>query len=255
MRIIRLIILIVVLAVGGCVSRQPGMTQISTIDALLAGDYNGHMTLEQLLGYGDFGLGTFDRLDGEMLIWQGVVYQIRADGKVYFPPLTTKVPFATVVRFANPEIHAVRNMSLAELYHHLDMLFPDQNQFYAIRVHGDFKYVATRSVPAQSHPYPPLKEVSQETFRIGSTRGNLIGFRCPPFARGINVPGYHFHFLDADKESGGHVLDLHLIHGTAEVLSCRTFYLILPEDRSTQQMLDLSKDRSGELRKVEMHRE
>jgi acetolactate decarboxylase len=38
--------------------------------------------------------------------------------------------------------------------------------------------------------------------------GILIGFRFPAAASSVNVPGWHFHFLSADKTRGGHVLSL-----------------------------------------------
>ena len=58
------------------------LTQVSTIDALLAGAYDGVMNTSEFKNYGNFGLGTFDKLDGEMIVLNGDVYQARYDGKV-----------------------------------------------------------------------------------------------------------------------------------------------------------------------------
>ena len=54
--------------------------QTSTMGALLDGVYDGDVTIAELLRHGDFGLGTFNHLDGEMLVLDGVCYQLRGDG-------------------------------------------------------------------------------------------------------------------------------------------------------------------------------
>lgn len=40
--------------------------EITGLSALLQGDYDGEITYGELKKYGDFGLGTFNSLDGEM---------------------------------------------------------------------------------------------------------------------------------------------------------------------------------------------
>jgi acetolactate decarboxylase len=37
--------------------------------------------VRELLRHGDFGLGTFNRLDGEMLVNDGVCYQLRCSSR------------------------------------------------------------------------------------------------------------------------------------------------------------------------------
>lgn len=41
--------------------------QLSTINALLEGVFDGNMSYGQLKQHGDFGIGTFNGLDGEMI--------------------------------------------------------------------------------------------------------------------------------------------------------------------------------------------
>ena len=84
----------------GC-STTPGdrITQTSTIDALLAGVYDGEMSCRELLDHGNFGIGTFNRLDGEMIALDGKIYQVKSDGKVYTPETDIMTPFATVCAF------------------------------------------------------------------------------------------------------------------------------------------------------------
>ena len=54
--------------------------QTSTMGALLDGVYDGDVTIAELLTHGDFGLGTFNHLDGEMVVLDGVCHHLRSDG-------------------------------------------------------------------------------------------------------------------------------------------------------------------------------
>lgn len=231
------------------------ITQISTIDALLAGLYDGQMVIGKLMDHGDVGIGTFEALDGEMIVMGGRIYQVRADGKVYSPPLNLKTPFATVSRF-NPEktLTLEKDSDYEKLKKILDHKFPNQNIFYTIRLEGEFSYMKTRSVPAQKKPYPPLSKVTQNQpeFEMKNISGTIVGFRCPPYVKGINVPGYHLHFLSKDRKKGGHILNFTLEKATCQIDICNQYHLILPMDKKEFQQLDLSKDRSQELKKVEM---
>src|SRR5512147_942995 len=53
------------------------------IIALVEGFYVENTTMAAIKEHGDFGLGTFNYLDGEMVVLDGNVYQIRSDGDVY----------------------------------------------------------------------------------------------------------------------------------------------------------------------------
>ena len=136
--------------------------QTSTLSALLQGVYDGGMTYGQLREHGDFGLGTFNALDGEMIAFDGTFYQIRSDGCAYPVDDAQKTPFA-VVQFFEPEVHEKldQEMDYEQLRSCLQSILPTINFFYAIRVDGLFKYVKTRSVPRQTKPYPPLVEVTE----------------------------------------------------------------------------------------------
>ena len=247
-------ILLALAGLGGCAGSAPRdtVTQVSTIDALLAGAYDGQLSVRQLLQYGDTGIGTFDKLDGEMVLLDGVVYQVRADGKVYRPPLDLMTPFAAVVHFrADRSFPVARAMSFAQFEQAIDRRCPNKNTFYAIRARGTFARMKTRSVPAQKKPYPALVEVAkrQPVFEMTNVSGRLVGFRCPPFVKGINVPGYHLHFITDDQRAGGHVLDFAMKQGHVELDVCNRFVMLLPHGNGAP--LDLSKDRAAELEQVE----
>ncbi len=248
--------LLPVLLAGACASpRSDTITQVSTIDALLAGVYDGHLTLAELRTYGDFGLGTFDRLEGEMILLDGVFYQVKCDGRVYLPPLSTRTPFAAVTWFTVDYRETVDHpLDMAGLEEKIRGITPGANLFRAFRLRGEFSRVRTRSVPAQEKPYPPLAEVAavQPVFELEDVAGTLVGFLSPGFVRGVNVPGFHMHFIAEDLSGGGHVLAFELARGVLEADTVHDALLIhLPVTLEAFVAADLSPDRSEELERVE----
>ena len=168
------------LFLAGCLTSQAGrITQTSTIDALLAGAYDGQMGCGELLNYGNFGIGTFDKLDGEMTILNGKIYQVKSDGKVYTPAADIKTPFATVCDF-KPDIQfTIQSADYKKVESIIDAKVSNQNQFLAVEISGKFKHIKVRSVPAQHKPYPPLAEVAktQPVFEMNDITGTIAGFR------------------------------------------------------------------------------
>jgi len=228
--------------------------QTSTIDALLAGVYDGDLTLGQLKKHGDFGLGTFDHLDGEMILLDGNIYQVKADGKVYTPALSSKTPFATVCEFTpNKTILIKEGTDYKSFEKLIDENISNKNLFYAIKITGQFKSMKTRSVPPQQKPYPPLLEATskQSVFNMENISGTIVGFRCPPYVNGINVPGYHLHFISSDNIRGGHVLNFETSKDICEIDILDRFFLQLSVNAKDFAKTDLSKDRTKELQGVE----
>ena len=194
--------------------------QTSTIEALLEGNYDGDVSFAELADRGDFGLGTLDALDGEMIALDGAFYQVKADGLAYQIDGQTRTPFAVVTFFEPGPPHALpAPIDFAGLCAGVDGLVGETGACCAVRVDGLFEHVKTRSVPRQHKPYPPLVEVveDQPTFDLHDARGSLVGFRFPDHARGLNVPGYHFHFITDDRTAGGHVLGCRLTRGELRV--------------------------------------
>jgi acetolactate decarboxylase len=194
--------------------------QTSTIDALLEGNYDGDVSFAELADRGDFGLGTLNALDGEMVALEGRFYQVRADGRAYAVGGRARTPFAVVTVF-EPDLSQTLSgrMDFGDLCEYLDGVVGDPATCCAVRVDAEFEYVKTRSVPRQRKPYPPLVEVveAQPTFELRDVTGSLVGFRFPSYAQGMNVAGYHFHFITADRSAGGHVLECRLTGGELRV--------------------------------------
>lgn len=206
--------------------------QISTIQALMEGVYDGATPVGGLKTRGDMGIGTFAGLDGEMVVLDGKAYQVKADGSVGIVPDELGTPFATVA-FARPQI--VKEIgplaSFADLENAIDAMLPSANLFYAVQVQGRFAYLKARSVPPQRKPYPKLTEVvkTQSVFEFRDTAGVLVGFRSPEFAKGLTVPGYHLHFLDTARSKGGHVLDCAVASARVEITVLPRWRVDLPE--------------------------
>jgi len=231
--------------------------QSSVITALMQGVFDGSMTYEELSSHGDFGLGTFNRLDGEMVELDGQFYQVKADGAVYPVNSSMKTPFAIVTYFTPDKemnFHASGNLpaNLTLLQRYLENQMPSKNIFYAIRIDGVFDYIKTRSVPAQVKPYPTLTEAikNQSIFEMFNQSGTVIGFWSPAFASGINLAGYHFHFLNDKRTAGGHVLDLRLKNASIAFDRTPEFFVNLPNETEFLQA-DLSGTNQGDLKKAE----
>ncbi len=251
-----LVVTFLSIAIYGCTNLQKNediVFQTSTISALLEGVYDGNVTYKDLKKHGDFGIGTFNNLDGEMIGLEGRFYQIKADGIAYSVLDSMKTPFA-VVTFFKPDkallLDKLANCKQLEQY--LDNLLPTKNIIYAFKIKGNFKYIKTRSVPKQSKPYPPLIEVvkDQPTFEFNNVTGTIAGFWFPDYMEGVNVPGYHFHFITEDRKAGGHILDCQLHNGRIEIDYLSELFMALPEN-SEFYNADLTKKKTGELENVE----
>jgi len=184
--------------------------QASTIGALLDGAFDGDLSFAELARHGDLGLGTLNGLDGEMIALNGEFFRADVDGAIHMVPPGAKTPFAVVTRFeAEIDERIEGALSHEQLLSRLDSLTPAGASSCAVRLDGRFDLVRARSVPRQSPPYRPLTEVvaDQHVFGLTDVAGTMLGFRFPAYAEGIEVSGYHLHFISDDRARGGHVLD------------------------------------------------
>ncbi len=230
--------------------------QVSTSAALVEGLYQGAVKVARLLSHGDFGLGTFIDLDGEMVVLNGACYQVSSDGAVSEVEGDRLIPYAVVTRFSAefsekpPEL-----ISFAELVAVCDQLRDSENVFYAFRVDGMFSLIKTR-VMKQVSEGTGLKAASsaQQEFLFEQQEGTLVGLWSPGFAGSFSVPGYHFHFLSKDRKRGGHVLELRAIDVTIGGCAMHEMHVSLPE---TAEFLkaDLSRDPSDDLMSAERNHE
>jgi len=220
--------------------------QVSTLNALMLGDYNGLITVEELLKQGDTGLGTFDALEGEM---------IKADGSVVLPESDVTVPFAAVTCFESDitfPLKTIRNIEALKDILTEKIAENNGNIFYVAKITGDFVNMHVRSVPAQKKPYRPLSEVaeSQTEFEYADINGVLVALYCPDYITGINLFGWHIHFISSDGKKGGHVLDVDIETAQVDIDITDAYKLILP-DTKVFASLDLGSDLQKDTEMVE----
>ena len=244
-------------ALSQCLGRSiHTLFQVSTSAALVEGLYQGAVRVSRLLHHGDFGLGTFIDLDGEMVILEGACYRVTSDGIVSTVEGDRLIPYAVVTRFtAEFAMGSQQFKSFSELVAVCDALRSSENVFYAFRVEGKFSLVKTRVVKAVPHG-TGLKSASseQEEFIFKDQQGTLVGLWSPGFAGSFSVPGYHFHFLSADRKRGGHVLECEAVDVTINGCAMHEMHVSLPE---TTEFLkaDLSRDPSDDLMSAERNHE
>ncbi len=211
--------------------RDHALFQTSTIDALLAGHFDGDVTIGELLQHGDLGLGTLDGCDGELLVIDGRAWQARLDGSLHPVGAEALTPFAVVVPFApQRSVELDGPLDFDALGRCLDAAQPPQAQGAAVRIEGRFSSVRVRSIPRQRRPYPPLAEVigQQRVSELSDVEGTVVGFRFPGPLGGVEIAGWHLHFATGDRSRGGHLLACELEHGSAELDHATRLHVELP---------------------------
>ncbi len=230
--------------------------QVSTSAALVEGLYQGAVRVSRLLRHGDFGLGTFIDLDGEMVVLDGTCYQVSSSGAVETVEEDRLIPYAVVTRFNAEFSKQFRQLdSFSELVSVCDELRDSDNVFYAFRVEGRFSVVKTRVMKAVPKGTGLKAAASgQEEFLFEEVEGTLVGLWSPSFAGSFSVPGYHFHFLSTDRQRGGHVLECKALDVSVEGCVMNEIHVSLPE---TEEFLraDLTRDPQDDLMRAERNHE
>jgi len=239
--------------VSGTLSRCLGIPlhtlfQVSTSGALVQGVYERAVSSNLLLNYGDFGLGTFENLDGEMVVLDGAIYQVRSDGKVTKIEKDVGTPFAVVTHFVADQDQMIENASsFKDLTKICDRYRDSDNLFYALRIDGHFGHVHTRAMRETLEELPLAKAAAiQPEFEFTGVDGTLVGIWAPQFSSALNIAGYHFHFLSEDRSKGGHLLECSGKHLRIRVERLNDFHLSLPESEEFLRA-DLTKDTSTDL--------
>ncbi|WP_371344821.1 acetolactate decarboxylase [Ancylobacter sp. IITR112] len=226
--------------------------QVSTSGALVAGVYDKEVTVATLLEHGNFGLGTFAGLDGEMVVLDGRAYQAQGSGKVTEATAEAGAPFAVITAFSPDATGSLPSViSFADLEAKCDALRNSDNIFYALRLHGHFPYVKARVVNPPA-PGTALAEAakSQSEFVFEDVEGTLVGIWSPSFASAFSVEGYHFHFISDDRQHGGHVLDVRADTLAFAIEALSDYRLVLPETEAYLKA-NLHRDIAAELNAAE----
>lgn len=215
-------------------TNTPDLFQVSTLNALNIGIFEGACPVGLLRQQGNFGVGTYDGIDGEMVALDGHFYHVRSDGSVEESADSEMASFAAIVHFLPEKRYTVSNMSMADLDKYIAAIIPSDNYFYAIRIHGKFASVTTRAIPKLAKPYPTLAVAVQKEsiFSRQDLVGTAVVIRSPAYVSNLNEAGDHYHFISDDKTFGGHVLNLTTGNVTLEVQEIRQNRIWLPANEA-----------------------
>ncbi|KKO89453.1 acetolactate decarboxylase [Sphingobacterium sp. Ag1] len=208
------------------------------IDGFIGGLYKGSLAVKDMKLKGDFGLGAPDMLDGELTVLNGVAYQTKSTGETVVLDNDHKSSFASVTFFkADTTFIIADSMQQKEILEIIENKLANKNGMYAIRVSGDFGIVRTRAFPAvKEEPFPLLSNIldRQKFFDIRNTGGTLVGYHLPEYLNGIQISGFHFHYLSSSSQQGGHVLDFKGQNFKIEIAELGRIELDIPKDKDFQ---------------------
>lgn len=234
--------------------------QVALLQSLTQGYYDGIIKVSELKEHGDIGIGTFEGVNGEMIVLDGKVYQALGDGTVQEADENETVPFSNVTFFDSDVSVKLKDIKgMASFKSELDRTVAEKgkNMFYAVKVTGTFEKMFVRSELKQEKPYKSLDkalETDQREFNYENITGTVVGLYCPDYMGGLNATGWHFHFISDDRTKGGHMLDLSFKEATAELDITPSFDMTLSDNGDFQSM-ELAKDVNDAIKKVETNEE
>lgn len=239
--------------------------QVSTLDALMLGNFDGVVTVKELLSHGSWGIGTYEGLDGEAIVCDGKAYDAHADGTTCEYGPQERMAFSTVADFSErAQEFAIDASEVLDSGDNLDAVkvkleeirtaYDDNdNAWFLVAMKGSFPFVHVRSCfKTEEKPYPTLPEVAgnQREFRYENEQGWVIGVWVPQYLNGINMPGWHVHYLSEDKQRGGHLLGLSVAGAAGKIQSYDHYEMQLPTNPEFKKM-NLLEDLSAATKKVE----
>jgi len=194
--------------------------QYSLLNALMDGVCETGIPASKLATKGNQGLGTFARMDGELLFLEGKIYQLQAHGQVREASATDQIPFAVSTQFVPQRTETIPLKDKSDIDAALDAFNPHaKNLFMTYRIDGHFRSLKCRTVRGQEYAGQPLAELGEkqsvETYE--GVEGTIVGFRTPRNWQGFGVAGEHLHFIRADRAAGGHVLEVEGAEGGVEL--------------------------------------
>ena len=238
------------------VAERESLNQVALLQSLAQGYFGGTVTVRDMRSLGDTGIGTFEGLNGEMIMLNGTVYQALGDGQVVVADDKVAVPYATVTYFDDDISVVLKDVKDKEAFEKIlneEVKKCGENSFYMIKLHTEFSSVLFRSEYGSQKPYPTLVEAlkgKQTEFTAHNIEGTLVGLYCPNYMGGLNTPGWHFHFISDDREQGGHILELSLKEGVVELDKTDKFTMVLHDDPQFHEM-NLAKDMSKDIKSAE----
>lgn len=229
--------------------------QLGILQALAQGYFDGETTVSELKEKGDIGIGTFDAIDGELIVLDGDFYKAKSDTSIEKCQPNTLVSFATVSKFV-PEISFEFSQgNFSHLKNQLEKMSKDYglNQFYIGKINCTCTSVKVRSELKQTKPYGPLNIVmktAQRSATYSNIEGTIIAVYYPNYMDGINTPGWHLHYISNDKKIGGHILDVEILGCKGEFEKSSKFQMYIPDNKDYNGM-NLARNLQKEIKEVE----
>ena len=236
--------------------RSGTIFQVALMQSLAQGYFDGIISVGELRRHGDTGIGTFEGVNGEMIVLDGTVYQAVSDGSIVIPSDEEMVPFSNVTWFEEDvSVSLSQAPDMPALQEQLNKIVREQgaNLFYMVKITGNFAFVKFRSEYKQEKPYRELDTAlaaDQVEFDAGHIRGTMVGLCCPDYMRGLNSAGWHFHFITEDRSRGGHVLQVSVEEAAASFSIADGFEMVLPKRKDFQSM-DLSRNMDAQIYRAE----
>ncbi|MBQ9345321.1 MAG: acetolactate decarboxylase [Kiritimatiellae bacterium] len=247
-------------ATAGGAGHADTMYQISLMQGLTEGDFEGSITVAEFKQLGDTGIGTFDGLNGELILLDGHLFRAAGDGSVEEVAAEETIPFGNTSTFGADRTEQVAEVADFEalkaiLDRGVEAL--GGNYFYLARVDGTFEEMHVRSEYGQTPPYGTIAEAlakDQTFFDFEGIRGTMVGIYCPNYMGQMNGVGWHFHFISEDRTQGGHVLGVRVREAEVSWDKANRFHVVLPAS-ATFRKTDFSVDRSADVRHAETNEE
>ena len=233
------------------------MFQVSTLQSLALGYTRAVMTVGELMQHGETGLGTFEDVNGEMIVIDGKCYRAMDDGRVTEAGDERGVPFASVAYMDNcREFELSGDYTMESLKAELNNRIEEDfglNSMHVIQIHGTFEKIYARSeLPYRAHhvTLKDMLDITQTSFEFSNIMGSLVGVYYPDYMDGINAAGWHLHFVNDERNKGGHVYEIKMTSGKVRLAKKTRIDIQLPKDPGfdTYSLKSASKD---EIKKVE----
>lgn len=185
--------------------------QVSFTDAIMSGLQNGTADAADLVREGKYGLGTPVMPGGELIIVDGEVYVCNPCGKTTKVRGDTSVNFAVVADESESFSFELENTEGYEnVRKKIERMITESagnlNHFCLAIMRGRFARVNIRT--NEFHISDGKYVFPQEYSDHEELHATAVGFYCPEYTAGLNMPGWHFHIISDDRRTGGHVMDM-----------------------------------------------
>ncbi len=196
---------------------------IGSYKNLLDNKLKGLLKYKEIKPLGNFGLGTFDFVDGEMIALDGNFYRANEEGDLTLAEDTRHCPFAIVCQFNEQKAEQTEenDISLKDFQKKLLNIrkwHPTQSIAMAIKIDIAADWIEYRSEENSDEKASFDHVISQEKrHRHEQQAGTLVGFYFDNSLNDLTSSEFHFHYVNANKSKGGHLYDCHLQHATAYI--------------------------------------